>query len=417
MKNILKFLSVVTLIPTTSLLVISCTSQTKETTKKTEKPTQTLSPKTEKPTQTLSPKTEKPTQTLSPKTEKPTQTLSPNKQTIDEIKNILEQQSEAFGSFHTFQDVVDQIKVYAQNQGIKDLDKLELLDKTLANKNLIPGDNKNNFKLKYFDIEIPFVLKNVLENEVKTKYSSTNPNEIIQLGYKKHDDYIQLNIENKTTTKVPVTLPLKINSFYKAFKDLKSETITNLDKWNTSNVKIFTNAFEKAKNFNTDISEWNTSNVIEMTNAFYEATNFNQNIGKWNTSKVTDMSSMFEGATNFNQDLNNWNVKNVKNMAQMFWDAIKFNGKISDWDVSNVVSTNNMFSGAKSFNQDISNWKTNKVESMRGMFAWANAFNQNLYKWDVKKVINAQYFRKGIEDNLPNEKIPKFNPEVSKLID
>ncbi|WP_257720816.1 hypothetical protein [Mycoplasma mycoides] len=38
MKNILKFLSVITLIPTTSLLVISCTSQTKETTKKIWKP-------------------------------------------------------------------------------------------------------------------------------------------------------------------------------------------------------------------------------------------------------------------------------------------------------------------------------------------------------------------------------------------
>ncbi|CBV67041.1 hypothetical protein [Mycoplasma leachii] len=35
----------------------------------------------------------------------------------------------------------------------------------------------------------------------------------------------------------------------------------------------------------------------------------------------------------------------------------------------------------------------------------------------VKKVISAQNFRKGIEDNLPNEKTPKFYPEVSKLID
>ncbi|CBV67323.1 Prolipoprotein [Mycoplasma leachii 99/014/6] len=393
MKNILKFLSVITLIPTTSLLVISCTTQTKET-KKTKKPN---------------------TEVKKPKN--PTPTFSPNKQTIDKIKNILEQQSEAFGSFHTFQDVVDQIKVYAQNQGIKDLDKLELLDKKLANKTLTLGNNKNNLKLKYFDIEIPFALKNVLENEVKTKYSSTDSNEIIQLGYKKHGDYIQLNIENKTITKVPVTLPLKINSFYKAFKDLKSETITNLDKWDTSNVKILTNAFERAVNFNTDISEWNTSNVTEMTNAFYDAKKFNQNIGKWNTSKVTDMSAMFDGAESFNQDLNNWNVKNVQNMAQMFWGAIKFNGKISDWDVSNVASTNNMFADAESFNQDISKWDTSNVNSMDGMFARAKSFTWSLKKWNVKKVVKAQGFRKENKNNLGDDKIPSFEDEVKKYID
>ncbi|ADR23928.1 putative lipoprotein, PARCEL family [Mycoplasma leachii PG50] len=352
MKNILKFLSVITLIPTTSLLVISCTTQTKET-KKTKKPN----------TEVKKPKN--PTPTFSPKN--PTPTFSPNKQTIDKIKNILEQQSEAFGSFHTFQDVVDQIKVYAQNQGIKDLDKLELLDKKLANKTLTLGNNKNNLKLKYFDIEIPFALKNVLENEVKTKYSSTDSNEIIQLGYKKYGDYIRLNIENKTITKVPVTLPLKINSFYEAFKDLKSETITNLDKWDTSNVKILTNAFEGAVNFNTDISEWNTSNVTEMTNAFYDAKKFNQNIGKWNTSKVTDMSAMFDGA--------------------------------------------------KSFNQDISKWNTLNVNSMNGMFARAKSFTWSLKKWNVKKVVKAQGFRKENKNNLGDDKIPSFEDEVKKYID
>ncbi|WP_434343222.1 hypothetical protein V2P32_02780 [Mycoplasma sp. 06067-C1-B144P-99-0482-3] len=35
----------------------------------------------------------------------------------------------------------------------------------------------------------------------------------------------------------------------------------------------------------------------------------------------------------------------------------------------------------------------------------------------VKKVISAQYFRKGIEDNLPNEKTPKFNQDVLNHID
>ncbi|ADK69793.1 BspA family leucine-rich repeat surface protein [Mycoplasma mycoides] len=384
MKNILKFLSVITLIPTTSLLVISCTSQTKETTKKTENPTQTL---------------------------------SPDKQTINKIKNILDQQSEAFGSFHTFQDVVDQIKVYAKNEGIKELDKLELLDKKLANKTLTLGNNKNNLKLKYFDIEIPFVLKNVLENEVKTKYSSTNPNEIIQLGYKKNDNYIQLNIENKTITKVPVTLPLKINSFYEAFDGLKSKIVTNLDKWDTSNVKILTNAFNNAKNFNTNISNWNTSKVTDMSGVFFDAEKFDQPIGKWNTSKVTDMSAMFFGAKNFNQDLNNWDVKNVKNMAQMFWDATKFNGKITNWDVSNVVSTNNMFADAESFNQDISNWNTSNVISMDGMFARAKSFTWSLRKWNVKKVVKAQGFRIENKNNLDDDKIPPFKNEVKEYID
>ncbi|WP_434335178.1 BspA family leucine-rich repeat surface protein [Mycoplasma leachii] len=393
MKNILKFLSVITLIPTTSLLVISCTTQTKET-KKTKKPN---------------------TEVKKPKNQTPT--FSPNKQTIDEIKNILEQQSEAFGSFHTFQDVVDQIKVYAQNQGIKDLDKLELLDKTLANKNLIPGDNKNNFKLKYFDIEIPFVLKTVLQDEVKTKYSPTNLDEITQIGYKKYGTHIRLNIEKKTITKVPVTLPLKINSFYNAFQNLKTQNIINLDKWNTSNVTSFTNAFNNAKNFNTNISNWNTSKVTDMSGVFFDAEKFDQPIGKWNTSKVTDMSAMFFGAKNFNQDLNNWDVKNVKNMAHMFWDATKFNGKITNWDISNVASTNNMFADAESFNQDISKWDTSNVIDMYGMFARAKSFRQSLKKWNVRKVAKAQNFRKEIENNLIEEKMPLFNQDVLNHID
>ncbi|WP_434343555.1 BspA family leucine-rich repeat surface protein [Mycoplasma sp. 06067-C1-B144P-99-0482-3] len=274
MKNILKFLNVITLIPTTSLLVISCTSQTKET-KKTKKPN---------------------TEVKKPKN--PTPTFSPNKQTIDEIKNILEQQSEAFGSFHTFQDVVDQIKVYAQNQGIKDLDKLELLDKTLANKNLIPGDNKNNFKLKYFDIEIPFVLKTVLQDEVKTKYSPTNLDEITQIGYKKYETHIRLNIEKKTITKVPVTLPLKINSFYNAFQNLKTQNIINLDKWNTST----NNMFADAESFNQDISKWDTSNVIDMYGMFARAKSFRQSLKKWNVRKVVK-------AQNFRKEIENNLIK------------------------------------------------------------------------------------------------------------
>ncbi|WP_434343621.1 BspA family leucine-rich repeat surface protein [Mycoplasma sp. 06067-C1-B144P-99-0482-3] len=273
------------------------------------------------------------------------------------IKAIVKEQEDAFATFHTHKDFLDQIKVFAKEKGIENL-KLANGDE---NTTFVEGNNnpENKVKLRLGTYEFDVRLGSVLKDKVATKYYIENnekkiitvPDDkfpelnneeqnvvITQIGYslkKRYLDHgfgetIRIYKMPKNTKKVPKHLPLKIKSLENAFQNFKFEKVLNLD-------------------------NWNVSNVTDMESMFYEAEKFNQNISKWNTKNVKIMTSLFIGAKNFNQPLNSWNVSNVRQMSEMFREAINFNQDLNDWDVSNVTDMESMFQDAKSFNGKLRN--------------------------------------------------------------
>ncbi|UKS53855.1 BspA family leucine-rich repeat surface protein [Mycoplasma feriruminatoris] len=340
------------------------------------------------------------------------------KAAIDTLRKVFKQQEDAFGTFHTYQDVVDQLKVYLGDYNVKHLEYLKLADESEKNINLkMDNEHKaiNNIKLDYFGKQITLTPNTVLENKVQTKYNESG-NEITQIGYELETivKNIKLTRVNKSTIKVPLHLPLKINSLNESFKDLESTKIDNLNKWDTKNIKFLTKTFENAKNFDQSLNSWNVSNVIDMTEAFAGALKFNQNLNSWDISNVTTMKGVFWEAESFNGNVSDWNTKNVEDMEVMFSGAKKFNQDLSRWDVSKVENMKGMFSKTDTFNSNISNWNTQKVASMEQMFENAKAFNQDLTNWNVKKVNHAEKFANGGEKNFTEKHQPKFESHTAK---
>ncbi|WP_434324727.1 BspA family leucine-rich repeat surface protein [Mycoplasma capricolum] len=339
---------------------------------------------------------------------------------ITALQKVFKEQEDAFGSFHTYQDVVDQLKVYLEDNGFKYLEYLKLTNQEQKLINLkVDKEHKklNEISINYFDKKIIFTPNTVLENKVQDKYNSNN-NELIQIGYELQRTVNNIKLTNvkDTTIKVPKHLPLKINSLDETFKDLKSEKIDNLEKWNTKNIKFLTKTFEEAKNFNQSINSWDVSNVIDMTEMFAGASKFNQNLNSWDTSKVQSMKGMFWDAESFNGNITNWNVKTVDDMQNMFSGAKNFNIDLDKWDTSNVESMEGMFSRTDAFNGKISNWNTSKVISMKQMFQESKSFKQDLSLWDVSKVTHAEMFRKGSEKNIIDDYLPKFPESIRKTL-
>ncbi len=332
-----------------------------------------------------------------------------DKNNVEKVRKIIEKQKDAFGSFHTQKEFVDQINVYAKD---KKINGLTLQNKEDENKPLnvdTDGGKNNKIKLQLGSQKFVAQLGIVLEDAVRTKYYIENNKEkiitdpdgkfsslkdknqnvvITQIGYSlkdkssKREKVIEIHKMPKNTKEVPEHLPLKIKSLKLAFNELNSEEVLNLDKWDVSNVESMETMFFDAKKFNQDISKWKTKNVTNMTGLFSGAHNFNKPLNLWNVSKVTTMTNMFDGASKFNQDLNDWDVSKVINMEEMFRSAESFNGKIGDWNVENVETLDDMFLYATKFQQDLSEWKTKKVKSKRWDFIFNHTYE---YKSKVLK--------------------------------
>ncbi|QVK09518.1 BspA family leucine-rich repeat surface protein [Mycoplasma mycoides] len=410
MKHLLKIISSLTVL-STSVLAVSCTNKSEQNNKD-----QLPNNKDYKEDKNNKEQQDQPSD--QPKEEPKIQISEEEKQeVINALQKVFKDQEDAFGSFHTHQEVLDQLKVYLNDNKIKHLDHLKLTNENEKNNTLKVDSNGslNKVKISYFDKETIFTPKTVLNNKVQAKYNE-NKNELIQIGYEL-DNFIKsvkLTTVNKNTIKVPSHLPLKINSLDESFKDLESEKINNLDKWDTKNIKFLTKTFEGAKKFNQSLNSWNVSNVITMTEAFAGAIEFNQSLNSWNTFNVESMSGMFWDAEKFNGDISNWKTKKVTDMSVMFAGAKKFNQDISKWDTSKVESMKGMFKDAETFNSNISRWNTSNVTTMQQMFQNAVKFNQNLNNWNVKKVSHAEEFRKGSEKNFLESNQPKFESNISK---
>nr|VZS00772.1 hypothetical protein MF5582_00766 [Mycoplasma feriruminatoris] len=413
MKKLLTFLSSFSLITTTSLFVISCkTNQSAQKSRQDINIDEEYADPEHMPVddpnayRTVSVEEVRKKQIKAEKIKR--QATSGEKK---KLENIFSEYENSFGTFHTYQDVVDQLLVYAKEQGIDDLTLSKTVKKDGYLKEDKQGSQNNAVKLNLYATPMVFKPKKVLLNEVEDIYKE---DQLIQIGYKLDTNIksIEMKKVNKHTKKVPRHLPLKIDSLNETFKELESEKIDNLDKWNTKNIKYLTKTFNDAKTFNQDISNWDVSNVFDMTETFAGAAKFNKSLNSWNTSNVKDMNGVFWEAEEFNGDISKWNVEKVTDMSNMFSGAVKFNQDLDGWNTSNVVDMLGMFSGATLFNGKISKWNITNVADMERMFQNAKSFDQNLHSWIPLKVTQITDFRKGIEDEFTDEKLPQSKSEI-----
>ncbi|QVK05042.1 BspA family leucine-rich repeat surface protein [Mycoplasma mycoides] len=411
MKHLLKIISSLTVL-STSVLAVSCTNKSEQNNKD-------QLPNNKDNIENKDKKEDKDQpQADQPKEEPKIQISEEEKQEVlNALQKVFKDQEDAFGSFHTHQEVLDQLKVYLNDNKIKHLDHLKLTNQNERNTNLkVDTEHKkiNNISLSFSDRKIIFTPNTVLKDKVEAKYNSNN--ELIQIGYEWQNflKNIRLTRIKKNTIKAPIHLPLKINSFDESFKDLETNKVDNIDKWDTKNIKFLTKTFDNAQNFNQNLNSWNVSSVIDMSEAFAGASKFDQNLNSWDVSKVKTMKGMFWDAESFNGDISKWKTKSLEDMEVMFSGAKKFNQDLSSWDVSKVESLKGTFSKTELFNSNISNWDTSQVASMQQTFENAKSFKQNLSKWNVKKVTHAENFVKGIESNMPSDNLPKFESSTAK---
>lgn len=207
---------------------------------------------------------------------------------VKKVKEIVKTHKDAFGSFHTQGEFLDQIAVYANDEGISGL-KLQNEDNknTKLNVDEDGQGNKNTIELKLgsqnFQVSLGIVLNDAVitkyyikgkKEKILDNYFTTNTKDqtinknwgydmkdhevvITQLGYH-HDNYsgIKLTQVGKKTIEVPRHLPLKINSLDWSFLTIESEKIENLEMWDVKNIKKAEGAFSDAKNFSQDLSNW-----------------------------------------------------------------------------------------------------------------------------------------------------------------
>ncbi|MCE6090549.1 BspA family leucine-rich repeat surface protein [Mycoplasmopsis agalactiae] len=254
-----------------------------------------------------------------------------DKNNVELLKKIIEEQKDAFGSFHTQKEFVDQINVYAKD---KNINGLTLQNKEDENKSLnedTDGGKNNKIKLQlgsqkfetqlgivlkdavltkyYFDdgTENPEIKSNILDSKRGIEKNWTPVNNtgksvvITQLGYFKDRGTIKLTGSPHNTTKVPSELPLKVDSLYLSFYNLKSSKVDNLDNWDTSNIKNAEQAFYYAQNFNQDLSKWKVKNINNMKQMFSNAKSYSHSLDGWNIKSGVNTDKMFENAPKMKQ--------------------------------------------------------------------------------------------------------------------
>ncbi|CBH40257.1 BspA family leucine-rich repeat surface protein [Mycoplasmopsis agalactiae] len=361
-------------------------------------------------------------------------TTKEQKSLKEKIVALWKKHKYGFADFHTYGDVLEQLKVYINDKSSK---FLKLSENKLTNQSIKKDNSKQiidlligeeNLTLRFGDIKdsVPLIyaIKGDESNETVSYIKENKELKVFtdkdiivkQLGYfkGKSADIIVTATVPENTVEVPEHLPLKIDSLTETFAGLKKKEVKNLDKWDTKNIKNLLSTFSKASNFDQLLDKWDTSNVKSMASTFFEATSFNQPLSSWNTSNVTSMYSMFSGAQKFNQDISGWKTDNVTDMADMFWGASSFNGELDSWNVSNVQSMDRMFAETDNFNQELKSWKVEKVLSMYGMFGSAKSFDRDISHWKLHSAVNHQHFTNKDSKLQQKHMPPKFRTNSSK---
>ncbi|QQY78348.1 lipoprotein [Mycoplasma mycoides subsp. capri] len=158
MKKLLTILGSIGLMATTSAAVIACGDRTPNTKSagKVENKEKTKSPETPKKEDKKEDKNNEENQKNKSKRINPEN----DRKNSELIKAIVKKQKDAFATFHTRKDFLDQIKVFAKEEGIKNLELANGDEDTT----FVEGKNKPENKVKLrlgtyeFDVELGDVL-------------------------------------------------------------------------------------------------------------------------------------------------------------------------------------------------------------------------------------------------------------------
>ncbi|UWD34841.1 BspA family leucine-rich repeat surface protein [Mycoplasma cottewii] len=204
----------------------------------------------------------------------------------------------------TYQSVVNRfnkvINSKGNSKGLKSkLSDISNLNSKVSNTDFLTmGIEQNNkivlkLNLKVGEIHPEERAKPVVENGV-----------LKQFGYIKEEingkSYIRIVFDNSIHT-VPERLPWFITSLRDMlYLNQHTVKITNMEKWDTSNVKDMSSAFEGARAFNQDISNWDVSNVEDVTNMFRRAQSFRQDISHWDLCRANTLNFVTPRSANWN---------------------------------------------------------------------------------------------------------------------
>lgn len=197
--------------------------------------------------------------------------------------------------------------------------------------------------------------------------------------------------------------------------------ISGLDKWDTSNVTTFRNAFRGcAALTKLDLSTWDTGNVTDMGCVFYGDTLLKDlNITNWSMSNVTAIDCMFINCSALpSVDVSNWNTGNIANMNQVFSGCTALTSiDVSNWNVSKVTTMRYTFSNCSSLTQlSLQNWNTVAVADMRYLFNNCKALSSlDLSSFDTGNVTSMKYMFSGCSGLTSIQGLGNWN--TSKVTD
>ncbi|UKS54338.1 BspA family leucine-rich repeat surface protein [Mycoplasma feriruminatoris] len=178
-----------------------------------------------------------------------------------------------------------------------------------------PNEHNKNNVLSSTEDERSFIygyskwLEDGKNGEAEHVINPEDPNEILLLGFSKekknNKEEYKLKEIPTNVNKVPKWIPTKVTSLEGAFKNNVNEIIDGIESWNTSNIKNMYQTFFGAKKFNTDISKWKTSKVENMNYMFAFAESFSKNLSKWDVKK-TPYQSNFGRYSGFENQKDLW---------------------------------------------------------------------------------------------------------------
>ncbi|UWD34848.1 BspA family leucine-rich repeat surface protein [Mycoplasma cottewii] len=95
------------------------------------------------------------------------------------------------------------------------------------------------------------------------------------------------------------------------------------------------------------------------------------NMEKWDTSNIKDMSGTFQNTSAFNRDISNWDVSNVEDASFMFSQAQSFNESIVHWDLCRADTTNFVNPASGNWRQPY--WEANLPKVIRDRYTGLTA--------------------------------------------
>ena len=113
---------------------------------------------------------------------------------------------------------------------------------------------------------------------------------------------------------------------------LSLESLPDISKWNTINIKSIQGLFYKCTSLKTlpDISKWNTTNIFNLSLLFYECSSLKElpDISKWDINNVIFLDCIFSKCSSLISlpDISKWNIfnSNINNYISFLESANYF---------------------------------------------------------------------------------------------